>query len=372
MSFLFKKSESQEPAQEVRPQVPAVPNEPLDMDEFLKYLDSFIGVLYQWGGDFKRWKDGKDFGLDCSGFEQAAAAYQGIDQPGDQTADQILDWYLKNGATIVKDGNEQAGDRVFYEGATVDSNWTHIAVVVGPNKIIGANHGGSAYKTKEYALAHGGKVCYEKLNYRSDKHLIVRPKIAVKQQPIPLPTPVTGVAQIPGFRPEWAEVGMKEVMKLLPKFDKGASDMDARFFPDYSKLPAEGRARVILTLFGAIASYESGIDKATGFFKTSVVYPESNGVASEGLYQLSYGDDHAPKSKAQGDLHDPILNLTVALNIGADLVARDGLIAAGGYPSYGAPSPKGLARYWSVIRVPDTHDNHHLADIIAKTKKAMV
>lgn len=378
MSFLFGgKKESPVTPEPVTPPVVAKPpaEGPVPMDELLKYADSFIGVLYQWGGDFKRWKEGKDFGLDCSGFEQALAAYQGIDQPGDQTADGIFNWYKSQGATIVADGFEQAGDRVFYEGAQVDSDYTHIAMVVAKGRIIGANHGGSAYKTKEYALAHGGKVSYDDINYRKDKHVILRPRIAVaapKPDPTPLPTQVTGAFSVPGFRPEWTDAGMKLLDSLLPKYDAAAKDFSDRFFPGYNTLPAEGRKRVILTLFGAIASYESGMDSKTGFFKTSVVYRESNGVDSEGLFQLSYGDSHAPKNKSEADLFDPITNLLVALKIGADHVVRDSVVCAGGYPSYGAPAPKGLARYWSVVRVPDSKSSHHLADIISKTKKAQV
>ncbi len=138
---------------------------------FLAYLETFVGVPYQWGGDFKRWKAGKDFGLDCSGFEQAVAAWQGIDQPGDQTADQIRQHYRLTGSYVTP-GEEKAGDRAFY-GA---SRATHIVVVTGKGKIIGANGGGSKTTTLAIAKAQGAKIKHDKLNYRKDLICILRPK----------------------------------------------------------------------------------------------------------------------------------------------------------------------------------------------------
>lgn len=189
------------------------------------------------------------------------------------------------------------------------------------------------------------------------------------ENPSPTPNLPGGVSfSVPGFRPEWTERGLTLLPALLSKFDAGAKDME-RFYPGYGKLNNQQKCQVWLTLFGAIASFESGLDKNTGFFKTHVVYKESNGADSIGIFQLSSGDSFTTSST---DLYDPFQNLEVALRIGAKFVSTDGLVAAGGYPSYGAPSPRGLARYWSVIRVPDTKSNHHLAEIIEKTKKAQV
>lgn len=338
-----------------------------------EYAATFLGVPYHWGGDFKRWKDGKDFGLDCSGFEQALADFQGIDEPGDQTADGIMQIYKKRGYAEIPFGSEQEGDRVFYGSGTVlDSSGkrrlkaTHIVMVVGPNRIIGAQGGGSATTSAAIAKAQGAEIRYDRLTYRKDIICILRPTPKVASVPS-----VDNFA-VPGFRPEWVKSGLATTLDLLPKLNAAADDMDRRFFPGYKGLVPVAQAKVWLTLFGAIAARESGIDKATGFFKTSVVYKESNGADSEGLYQLTYGDRHAPRSKAEGNLHDPITNLTVALKIGSDLVAADGLVAAGGYIKYGASPAKGLAKYWSVIRTPDSKSAHHLAEIIVKTKAAKV
>lgn len=338
-----------------------------------EYAATFLGVLYHWGGDFKRWKDGKDYGLDCSGFEQALAEFQGIDEPGDQTADGIMQIYRKRGYKEIPFGSEQLGDRVFYGSGTVTTSGnerrlkaTHIVMVVGPNKIIGAQGGGSDTTSAAIAKAKNAKIRYDRLDYRKDRICILRPTPKITD------VPLSDNFSVPGFRPEWVKSGLATALDLLPKFNAAADDMDRRFFPGYKGLVPVAQAKVWLTLFGAIAARESGIDRATGFFKTSVVYRESSGDDSEGLFQLTYGDKHAPKTKADGDLHDPILNLTVALKIGADLVASNGVVAAGGYVKYGAEAPKGLAKYWSTIRTPDSKSSHHLAEIIEKTKKAKV
>lgn len=338
-----------------------------------EYAASWLGTLYMWGGDPVRFRAGKDFGVDCSGFEQALADFQGIDEPGDQTADGIMQTYKKRGYAEIPFGSEKEGDRVFYgSGTVIDSGdkrrlkATHIVMVVGPNRIIGAQGGGSATTTPEIAKQQNAAIRYERLDYRKDRICILRPTSKVTE------TPLSDGFSVPGFRPEWVKSGLATTLDLLPMFNIAVDDMDRRFFPGYKGLVPVAQAKVWLTLFGAIAARESGIDKPTGFFKTSVVYRESNGADSEGLYQLTYGDRHAPKSRAEGNLHDPILNLTVALKIGADLVAADGLVAAGGYVKYGAQPAKGLAKYWSTIRVKDSRSSHHLPEIIEKTRKARV
>lgn len=156
------------------PQPEAVVEQKRKDAAFLAYLESFIGVPYMWGGDFKRWKGGKDFGLDCSGFEQAAAAWQGIDQPGDQTAAGISNYYRSKGADYIGIGEEQCGDRVFY-GSNA-SNPTHIVIVTAPGKIIGANGGGSKTTTKAIAKAQGACIKHDKIKYRKDLLFILRPK----------------------------------------------------------------------------------------------------------------------------------------------------------------------------------------------------
>lgn len=151
---------------------PEMPQDDSKKERFLAYVESFVGVLYQWGGDFARWKAGKDFGLDCSGFEQALAAWQGIDQPGDQTADMIMRYYLANGGKKITQGQEDVGDRVFYGSG---GKATHVVCVVGPGRIVGANGGGSRTTTAAIARQQGASIKYANIGYRRDIICIVRP-----------------------------------------------------------------------------------------------------------------------------------------------------------------------------------------------------
>lgn len=192
--------------------------------------------------------------------------------------------------------------------------------------------------------------------------------------PVVTPEPPTAIAdgfEIPGYRPEWsAKVRDMLSDRRMANFNKAEADFTKRFCPNYKKLSADRQRLAWGYLIGAMTKYESGLDKATGVYKTNVVYKEKDGSLSEGLFQLTYGNKHCPSSKADGDLHDPIVNLDCAIQLMEGYIARDGVVAAGGYTDYGAPPAKGLARYWAVIRVPDSKSKHHLAEIISMTKKA--
>jgi hypothetical protein len=168
---------------------------------------------------------------------------------------------------------------------------------------------------------------------------------------------------LPWNKPTWSGELEKQIAARLADFDRASADMESRFCPNYGKLSSRGRVTAWAHLAVAIARFESGFNPRT-------VYRESNGVDSIGLYQLSYGDRHCPRSRRIGDLKDPIVNIRCAVAIMADYVGADRAVAAGGYVRYGAPPPKGLARYWSVLRVPDSKSKHRLAEIIALAKKA--
>lgn len=160
----------------------------------------------------------------------------------------------------------------------------------------------------------------------------------------------------------WSLFLTTAIKDQLPKLDKAKGDMK-RFCPRYEALSPEGRVLAWAHLAVAIAKRESG-------YKPATVYMESNGVASIGLYQLSYGDRNCPKKQSDGDLKDPFVNIVCAVKLMGHFAELDGVVAAGGYVSYGAPPAKGLARYWSVIRVPDKKSKHHLDFIKAQTAKA--
>lgn len=181
------------------------------------------------------------------------------------------------------------------------------------------------------------------------------------------PTTTTTVPQvsfaIPNYQPAWSS-------KVLSMLDSGifqklhlAKADFKRFCPNYDTLSPDKQKLAWGYMIGAITKYECD-------YNTNSFMEESNGDISEGLFQLTYGNAHCPKSKTQGNLRDPIVNINCAMQIMADYTSQDKLVAAGGYTSYGAASPKGLAKYWSVIRVPDSNSSHKLAEIISLTKKS--
>jgi len=64
------------------------------------------------------------------------------------------------------------------------------------------------------------------------------------------------------------------------------------------------------------------------------------------------------------------VNIDCAVKLMGHFIAKDRVVASGGYVKAGAPDPKGLARYWAVIRVPDKKRKHKLSEIIAMTRQS--
>jgi len=179
------------------------------------------------------------------------------------------------------------------------------------------------------------------------------------------------VAKIPGFKDQWSSYFVSVVTPLLPKLNAASADMAKRFCPKYASLSPFQQVVAWGYLASGVITYESGKTAASApYFQTASHYTEGDGSVSQGLFQLTYGDAHCPTSKAKGDLDDALVNINCGMLIMAGEISGDGVVAAGGYTAYGAPSPKGAARYWSTLRVPDSKSQHHLADVIAATKKA--
>lgn len=171
------------------------------------------------------------------------------------------------------------------------------------------------------------------------------------------------VISIPGYEVEWSAKAQDIIEKNLDQLNLASADFEKRFCPNYSKLTNIQKAQAWGYAIGAITKFESN-------YKPDTTYKESDGSLSEGLFQLTYGNKFCPKSKSQGDLQDPLVNIDCGVRLFVHFVAMDKVVAAGGYEKYGAPPAKGAARYWAVIRVPDKKSKHHLAEIIAMTKQA--
>jgi len=192
------------------------------------------------------------------------------------------------------------------------------------------------------------------------------PKVEEPVMVEPSPTPIepikVGPIELPGFKLEWSKASIEMLKKQMANLNKGQKDMK-RFCPKYEELNIDEQAIVWGHLLSAMVKFESGYNPKSKM-------TESDGSISQGLLQLTYGNSFCPRNKAEADLDDPIVNLGCGIKLMGSFVAKDGVIAAGGYVSRGAPPAKGLARYWAVLRVPDSKRKHKLAEIMALTSKA--
>jgi hypothetical protein len=188
------------------------------------------------------------------------------------------------------------------------------------------------------------------------------PKTDVGPGPAPTATPASQATQKYAWNhPDWDLALIKEISNRYEDFNK-AQDM-IEWCPQYPLLSKEQRVQVWGALFVALSKPESG-------WNPKSKYTESNGSVSQGLFQLTYGDNstYCPDSKTEADLDDPLVNIHCAINLAANYVAKDSVVASGGYVSLGTANPHGLARYWAVIRSPDSKSKHQKEEIRAKVK----
>lgn len=75
------------------------------MKTLVNYALSFVGVKYKWGGA------SPEEGYDCSGYLQEVLASVGMDPPGDQTADNLFNFFLIQGDELPA---PQAGALAFF------------------------------------------------------------------------------------------------------------------------------------------------------------------------------------------------------------------------------------------------------------------
>jgi cell wall-associated NlpC family hydrolase len=135
------------------------------MSNVIDYADKFIGVPYKWGGD------NPIDGFDCSGYVQWVLQGVGIDPKGDQTAQDLFNYFLSNGdaADVVK-----AGTLVFYGKSP--NHITHVAIANGPYTILEAGGGDSRTKTLAEAKKRGACVRQRPYNYRKDLVAMITPR----------------------------------------------------------------------------------------------------------------------------------------------------------------------------------------------------
>lgn len=135
------------------------------MELLLSYAMSFLNAPYKYGGETID-------GIDCSGLVQAILRSVGIDPPGDQTAQALLDYFDKNG-TYNKFG---LGSIAFYGKST--TNVSHVAFMIDNYRTIEAG-GGDAYTlTRADAISKNAFVRIRLLKHRPDLVAVIRPSYA--------------------------------------------------------------------------------------------------------------------------------------------------------------------------------------------------
>lgn len=136
-------------------------------------------------------------------------------------------------------------------------------------------------------------------------------------------------------RAAWSQAIQANVNENLALFDK-AQDTD-KFASGYALFTKEKKLKFWGELILSVMYFESGYNPKSVYHE-----PAPLNVDSIGLLQLSYGDKYCPKSKAEGDLQDPIVNIKCGVKIMANLIDKYGAIST--------PGNKGAAAYWSTLR----------------------
>jgi cell wall-associated NlpC family hydrolase len=134
-------------------------------DEYKQILIRYLNVPYRWGGD-----DPLE-GFDCSGLVQELLAILGIDPKGDQSANDLFIYFLKNG---VKTDflNLDTGFLLFY-GA--DSRISHVALCYDSETIIEAGGGDQQTLSFLQAAKQNAYVRLRPVFHRKDLIQAIRP-----------------------------------------------------------------------------------------------------------------------------------------------------------------------------------------------------
>ena len=132
------------------------------MDLVRAYALSFLNAPYKFGGETID-------GIDCSGLVQVILKSAGIDPPGDQTAQDLLNHFDKAGTY----GKIGLGSLAFYGKSVTQVG--HVAFMIDNYRIIEAAGGDALTITRADAVAKNAFVRIRLLKYRPDLVAVIKP-----------------------------------------------------------------------------------------------------------------------------------------------------------------------------------------------------
>lgn len=124
------------------------------LTEIYDYALTFYNKPYIWGGEGPE-------GYDCSGFVQALLQKAGIDPKGDQSAHDLYDYFVKNGAL----NYFGLGSLAFYGSR---ERIIHVGFCIDQRIMISASGGGRNVTTSQIARAQGASIKFEPIRFRKD------------------------------------------------------------------------------------------------------------------------------------------------------------------------------------------------------------
>lgn len=133
------------------------------MDALLNYAYSLLGRPYIWGGDDPM------RGFDCSGLVQEILASAGMDPPGDQTAQDLFNYFEKTAAW-----NRYGAGAIAFYGKSV-TQITHVAFMLNGYQIIEAGGGGSRTVDESAAIEQNAFIRVRLLKHRPDLVAVLKP-----------------------------------------------------------------------------------------------------------------------------------------------------------------------------------------------------
>jgi len=137
------------------------------LSEIYDYALTFYNKPYIWGGEGPE-------GYDCSGFVQKLLEKAGLDPEGDQTADTLYKYFLKNGSL----NYFGLGSLAFYGSS---ERIIHVGFCIDTRTMISASGGGRSCTTVQIARAQGASIKFEPIRFRKDFIACIMPPYYLPQ-----------------------------------------------------------------------------------------------------------------------------------------------------------------------------------------------